>query len=177
LEIYEEKIGGDVLAIAHNGNVSNAIMFPVIEPFAGKAIDLAYAEARGRWEPLDEATQMKGDGETNPFLSPNDEFADFEKWDRGNLDLSAPKTDDKLQFEYARSALRTGLQQEALLGVNPCKSGMIGSTGAHTGLAAVEENNYFGKVAAEEPNPERRSGAFISGAAGTIMGWEPASAG
>ena len=85
---YEEKTGGDILAIAHNGNLCNGIMFPMIESFTGKKIDREYAENRMRWEPLYEVTQIKGDGETHPFLSPNDEFANFERWDKGNLDLS-----------------------------------------------------------------------------------------
>ena len=135
-----------MLAIAHNGNLSNGRMFPIIESFTGKPIDREYAEARARWELLYEATQIKGDGETHPFLSPNDEFANFERWDKGNLDLSELKTPDMLEFEYARSALKNGLKLEQELGVNPYKFGMIGSTDAHTGLAAVEEDNFFGKT-------------------------------
>ena len=89
---YEEKTGGDVLAIAHNGNLSNGRMFPIIESFTGKPVDREYAEKRAKWERLYEATQIKGDGETHPFLSPNDEFANFERWDKGNLDLSEPRS-------------------------------------------------------------------------------------
>ena len=106
-QAYEDKTGGDVLAIAHNGNLSNGRMFPIIESFTGKPIDREYAETRAKWERLYEATQIKGDGETHPFLSPNDEFANFERWDKGNLDLSELKTPEMLQFEYARSALKT----------------------------------------------------------------------
>ena len=106
---YEEKTGGDILAIAHNGNLSNGIMFPMVESFTGKPIDKEYAETRAKWEPLYEATQIKGDGETHPFLSPNDEFANFERWDKGNLDLSVLKKPEMLQFEYAREALKNGL--------------------------------------------------------------------
>ena len=96
METYEEKTGGDVLAVAHNGNLSNGIMFPVVEAF-GKKLDRAYAETRAKWEPLYETTQTKGDGEAHPFLSPNDEFADFETWDKGNLDPGTEaKTDDML---------------------------------------------------------------------------------
>ena len=99
---YEEKTGGDVLAIAHNGNLSNGRMFPFVEAF-GKKLDRDYAETRARWERLYEVTQTKGTGEAHPFLSPNDEFANFEIWDKGNLDGSVPKTRDMLEFEYARS--------------------------------------------------------------------------
>ena len=152
---YEDKTGGQVLAIPHNGNLSNGIMFPTIDTFTGKPFDRAYAETRAKWEPLYEATQIKGDGEAHPFLSPNDEFADYETWDKGNLDLSAPKDNDMLQYEYARTALQTGLQLEQELGVNPYKFGMIGSTDSHTGLATAEEENFFGKHSGTEPSAER----------------------
>jgi Protein of unknown function (DUF3604) len=174
---YEESTGGDVLAIAHNGNLSNGRMFPIIESFTGKPVDQAYAETRARWEPLYEATQIKGDGEAHPFLSPNDEFADYETWDKGNLDLSELKRPEMLEFEYARSALRNGLRLEQELGVNPYKFGMIGSTDAHTGLAAVEEENFFGKTSSTEPSPERGSNPFIKVGDAVIMDWEMAASG
>ena len=159
---YEAKTGGDVLAIAHNGNVSNGLMFPFIQPFTDKPVDQQYAEARHRWEPVYEVTQMKGDGEAHPFLSPNDEFANFEKWDKGNLDMSEAKKPEMLEHEYARSGLKLGLQMEKKFGVNPFKFGMIGSTDAHTGLAAVEEDNFWGKVAPMEPNPDRLTNTFVN---------------
>ena len=137
-----------MLAIPHNGNLSNGRMFPMIESFTGKPIDREYAETRARWERLYEATQIKGDGETHPFLSPNDEFANFERWDKGNLDLSELKKPEMLQYEYARSALKLGLKLEQELGINPYKFGMIGSTDAHTGLATADEDNFFGKTSA-----------------------------
>jgi hypothetical protein len=152
---YEKRTGGKILAIPHNGNLSNGIMFPVLDTFTGKSFDRAYAETRAKWEPLYEVTQIKGDGEAHPFLSPNDEFADYETWDQGNLDLSVVKEDDMLQYEYARSALQIGLQLEQELGVNPFKFGMIGSTDSHTALATAEEENFFGKHSGAEPGPER----------------------
>jgi len=155
MNAYEEKTGGQVLAIAHNGNLSNGIMFPVVDTFTGKPLDRDYAETRSRWEPLYEATQIKGDGEAHPLLSPNDEFADYETWDQGNLDLSVAKTNDMLQYEYARTALQTGLQLEQKIGVNPYKFGMIGSTDSHTGLATAQEDNFFGKHSGSEPGPKR----------------------
>jgi len=155
MQSYEEQSGGRLLAIAHNGNLSNGIMFPIVDSFSGKPFDRAYAETRRRWEPLYEATQIKGDGETHPFLSPNDEFADYETWDQGNLDLSELKKDEMLQYEYARSALQVGLGLEDELGVNPYKFGMIGSTDSHTGLATAEEENFFGKHSGAEPGPKR----------------------
>jgi hypothetical protein len=155
MEAYEQKTTGRMLAIAHNGNLSNGIMFPIVDSFTGRPLDRAYVETCAKWEPIYEVTQIKGDGETHPFLSPNDEFADYETWDQGNLDLSVPKQDDMLQYEYARSALAIGLQLEQKLGVNPYKFGMIGSTDSHTGLATAEENNFFGKHSGAEPSPER----------------------
>lgn len=152
---YEDKTGGQMLAIPHNGNLSNGIMFPALDTFTGRSFDRAYAETRAKWEPLYEATQIKGDGEAHPFLSPDDEFADYETWDQGNLDLSVSKKKDMLQYEYARSALQIGLQLQRELGVNPYKFGMIGSTDSHTALATAEEENFFGKHSGVEPGPER----------------------
>lgn len=175
---YEAKTGGNVLAIAHNGNLSNGRMFPIVEDF-GKKINRAYAEERIKWERLYEVTQTKGDGEAHPFLSPNDEFADFETWDKGNLDGSAVKTQDMLQFEYARHALKNGLLLEQRLGVNPYKFGMVGSTDSHTGLATTEEENFFGKVAAQEPSPERMMKPFFDNpkTGVRVMDWEVSSSG
>ncbi|MBA5800701.1 DUF3604 domain-containing protein [Rhizobium changzhiense] len=176
---YEEKTGGKLLAIAHNGNLSNGTMFPIIESFTGKEIDREYAEQRARWEVLYEATQMKGDGETHPLLSPNDEFANFERWDKGNLDLSEKKTPEMLQFEYLRSALQNGLKLEAKLGVNPYKFGLVGSTDSHTGLATADDDNFFGKTATAEPSPERTSKPFMANAklGLKIMDWEMTASG
>jgi len=155
MQRYEDKTGGRILAIAHNGNLSNGIMFPRVESFGRKGADRRYAETRARWEPLYEATQIKGDGETHPFLSPDDEFADYETWDQGNLDLSVPKQDEMLEFEYARSGLGIGLQIGSRVGINPYKFGMIGSTDSHTALATAEEDNFFGKHSGAEPSPKR----------------------
>ena len=175
---YEEKTNGNVLAIAHNGNLSNGLMFPIVEAF-GRPVDRAYAQERAKWERLYETTQTKGTGESHPFLSPNDEFADFEIWDKGNLDLSAVKTKEMLQFEYTRSALKNGLLLEQKLGVNPYKFGLVGSSDAHTGLTAMEEDNFFGKTAPQEPSPERLTKTFVndpkSGA--KIMDWEVGASG
>jgi hypothetical protein len=177
LQAYEDKTGGQVLAIAHNGNLSNGIMFPEIDSFTGKAITREYAETRGRWERLYEATQMKGDGEAHPFLSPDDEFADYETWDKFNLNLSVPKEKDMLQYEYARTALQVGLQLEAKLGTNPYKFGMIGSTDTHTGLAAAEENNFFGKHSGTEPNAKRMEHPVGCFGGNCILGWSQSASG
>ena len=177
LEEYETKTGGDVLAIAHNGNLANGIMFPMTAQYDGRKLDDEYVQTRAKWEPLYEATQIKGDGETHPFLSPDDEFADYETWDIGNLDVSEAKTDEMLAGEYAREALKRGLALEERLGTNPYKFGMIGSTDSHTSLAAVEEDNFFGKHSGAEPDPERMMHPFMSNENGTIMGWQQVSSG
>jgi hypothetical protein len=174
---YEEKTGGNVLAIAHNGNLSNGRMFPLIESFTGKPVDREYAEARARWERLYETTQIKGDGETHPFLSKNDEFAAFERWDRCNLDGSVAKKDEMLEFEYTRSALKNGLKLEKELGTNPYKFGLVGSTDSHTGLSTAEQDNFFGKTSSSEPSAERWSHPFIKTETATIFGWETVASG
>jgi Protein of unknown function (DUF3604) len=178
MDAYEKKTGGSVLAIAHNGNLSNGTMFPIVEAF-GKAIDREYVETRAKWERLYEATQTKGDGEAHPFLSPNDEFADYEKWDKGNLDGSQAKTKEMLEFEYARSALKNGLKLEAKLGTNPYKFGLVGSSDAHTGLAAMEEDNFFGKTTPQEPSSHRMTATFMNNAKTgvKIMDWEVLASG
>jgi hypothetical protein len=178
MEAYEKKTGGNVLAIAHNGNLSSGLMFPTVEQF-GKPVDKEYATNRAKWERLYEATQTKGDGETHPFLSPNDEFADFERWDKGNLDGSVAKKKEMLEFEYVRSAYKNGLMLEAKLGVNPYKFGLVSGSDAHTGLTAMEEDNFFGKVTPMEPSPERLHGTFVKNAQTgvTIMDWEVCAGG
>jgi len=157
---YEEETGGNVLAIAHNGNLSNGMMFAETTN-SGKPLSASYAKERILREPLYEITQMKGDGEAHPFLSPNDEFADYENWDKGNLDLSVPKTNEMLQYEYGRSALKLGLKHKVNLGVNPFKFGFIGSTDSHTSLATADENNFFGKASNVEPSAERAEHSFV----------------
>jgi Protein of unknown function (DUF3604) len=150
---YEEMTGGRLLAIPHNGNLSNGLMFDDVTLTTKKPIDRDYAERRTRWEPLYEVTQMKGDGEAHPSLSPTDEFADFETWDKGSFGRQR-KTPDMLPREYAREAYKRGLAYEARLGANPFKFGMVGSTDAHTSLSTTEEDNFFGKVVLLEPTAD-----------------------
>ena len=178
MDAYETKTGGSVLAIAHNGNLSNGLMFPVIEAF-GKKLDREYVQTRARWERLYETTQTKGTGESHPYLSPNDEFADFEIWDKGNLDGSVAKKKEMLEFEYARSALKNGLKLEQQLGTNPYKFGLVGSSDAHTGLSAMEEDNFFGKTTPQEPSPERLTNKFFDNPTTgvKIMDWEVGASG
>ena len=170
LENYEKTTGGTALALAHNGNLSNGIMFPVDAQYTGRKIDAEYARLRARWEPMYEITQIKGDGEAHPFLSPDDAFADYETWDVGNLDLSEAKAQGMLQYEYAREALKNGLLLEQRHGTNPYKFGLVGSTDSHTALAAVEEENFFGKATNAEPKPGRMSHPFAENENGAFRG-------
>ncbi len=176
LALYEEQTGGQVLAIPHNGNLSNGLMFPVAERLHGRPVDADYLERRARWEPVVEVTQIKGDGETHPLLSPDDEFADYESWDLGNFE-GVPKTPDMLPYEYARTALRSGLQLERSNGTNPYRFGMIGSTDSHTALATAAENNFFGKHSGVEPGPQRWKHIVGRAGEGMVKGWQMASSG
>ena len=155
---YEENTGGQILAIPHNGNISNGQMYAQV--IKGSDMTADYAERRARWEPLMEATQEKGDGEAHPFLSPNDEFADFGTWDFGDS-FGNPKEDWMLQYEYARSTLKNGIRLEDKLGANPFKYGMIGSTDNHVSMTTTREENYFGKLPSEDPSPDRYKGVFL----------------
>jgi len=157
---YEDKIGGQILAIPHNGNLSNGLMFNG-KTSDGKRMTRDYAENRSRWEPLHEVSQVKGDEETHPLLSPEDEFADFETWDVSNIDGSAGKDDEMLQYEYARSALKLGLQLGERLGVNPYKFGMSAASDTHTALSTTREENFFGKYKHTEPSPDRHNTEVI----------------
>ena len=170
LEDYEKKTGGRAFAISHNGNLSNGWLFPTEITYAGGKVDKNYVNLRAKWEPLYEVTQIKGDGETHPVLSPNDEFANYGTWDVGNLDLTELKTDDMLQREYAREALKNGLKLEKKLGTNPYKFGLVGATDSHTGLSTAEEENFFGKSTSVEPSKDRVSHPFIKSEQGEISG-------
>jgi len=174
---YEQVTGGQVLAVAHNGNLSNGTMFPVEKQFTRRNLNEEYVEQRARWEPMYEATQIKGDGEAHPFLSPDDEFADYETWDFANLNASRMKEDSMLEFEYARSALKNGLALERKFGTNPYRFGMIGSTDSHTGLATAEEENFFGKHSGVEPEPGRMQHVVAQFGDFRLEAWEMAASG
>jgi hypothetical protein len=163
LVAYEENTGGRVLAIPHNGNLSNGMMF-MLETFAGKRFNKDYAQRRQRFERVVEVTQPKGTGEAHPLLSPDDEFADFELMDKSNLTGTVAKTPEMIKTEYAREALKLGLAEEARVGVNPFKFGMIGSTDSHNAIPSTREENWFGKIHFVEPSPHRRDGFFIESA-------------
>ena len=154
MDAYATKTGGSVLAIPHNPNLSVGIMFAA-ETLEGKPMDRAYAEARISHEPLMEVTQVKGDSETHPFLSPTDEFADFERWWSVDFGTQVPASNSTLAGSHARSALRLGLELDAKLGANPYQFGMIGGSDNHTGVISEREDNFFGEFANGLPSPER----------------------
>ena len=157
---YEKHIGGQVLAIPHNGNLSNGLMFAE-KTFNGEKLSREYGEKRARWEPIIEVSQVKGDGETHPLLSTRDEFADYETWDASNLSGSAGKEPEMLQYEYARSALKLGLAIGKETGANPYKFGLSAATDSHTGLSTTREENFFGKYRKTEPSPNRHDQEVI----------------
>jgi hypothetical protein len=172
---YEKKTGGQVLAIPHNGNMSNGRMFEE-KQFDGSPMTKEWAEMRARYEPLFEVTQIKGQSESHPSLSPNDEFAAWDLWDRGNLVLE-PKPEGALKTEYWREALKSGLRIQGQLGANPFRYGANGATDTHTGLSTTEEDNFYGKFKTLEPGAERWSFPVIEGTTGNYIGWEQAAAG
>ncbi len=176
---YEEKTGGRVLAIPHNPNISNGLMFA--ETMSnGDPITSEYAEKRALWEPLMEITQAKGDSEAHPFLSTEDEFADFETWDFGNAGSpTTPKENRMLQYEYARSALKWGLKHEQNLGVNPFKFGIVGGTDSHVSLSTTREENFFGKLPNLLPGPERTKEAMVVKEDGSaaVSSWHTSASG
>jgi len=179
LDSFQNETGAELLAIPHNGNLSNGRLYSV-ETFDGQPLTKEIAELRASIEPLIEVTQIKGDGEAHPFLSPNDEFADYETWDRSNLDGTEAKTKDMLQYEYAREALKTGLMLEDKVGINPYKVGMIGSTDSHTSMATAEEDNFFGKHSGVEPEPHRWEHMVIESPDNPefdVLGWQQAASG
>ncbi|MDG2461042.1 MAG: DUF3604 domain-containing protein [Luminiphilus sp.] len=176
---YEQSTGGEALSIPHNGNLSNGLMWDTVT-YNGDTINSDYAERRMRWEPIAEVTQIKGDSETHPSLSPGDPFADFERWDEFNISNTTKTTTDMYPGSYARSALKRGLSLERNAGANPYAFGMIGSTDDHTSLATAEEDNFFGKFANSEPGvrtgDSRMAGLNADwelGASGLAAVWAP----
>ncbi len=180
MQAYEDKTGGNVLAIPHNGNMSNGLMFAERD-HNGNPLTEDYAKRRQLWEPIYEVSQVKGTSETHPEISPGDDFADFEVkgWDKANLDVSFKKPSDDearkamYEHEYARPALKNGLKLEASLGANPFKFGLTGATDSHIALPAVEENSYMGKFVHEAPSAHRAVDKVKEGR----FGWNYGSSG
>lgn len=178
MEAYEQATGGKVLAIPHNSNLSNGMMFMMTDSKGGP-MSADYARRRGEYEPLVEITQTKGDSESYPFLSPNDEFSGYGAagWEIGNISLTAPTTNAMRGGNYVREALKRGLDIEQRTGINPYRVGVIGSTDSHTGLATADENNYFGKHPGAEPSPTRVEAPLNMGPNPGRFGWNYLSSG
>lgn len=177
---YEEKTGGKLLAIPHNANLSNGRMFELVD-FGGNPLSKDYAERRARWETVQEIIQTKGNSETHPTLAPNDEFAGdmgIAGWEYGNLTLEdKPETPEMRPTMYLRAGLLRGLELDSKLGINPFKFGFVGSTDVHSGLTAIEEDNFFGKFLSQEPNPERWSTVAKKAFGTTRYDWQYLAAG
>ena len=179
LSDYEEKTGGEVLSIPHNSNLSNGFMF-ALKDDNGRQLSTEYAKVRSRWEPLLEITQIKGDSETHPVLSPSDEFSDYETWNGWGGPAGGAEEEgwkQRKQHEYARSALKLGLGQQATLGVNPFKFGVIGSTDSHTSLATADEDNFWGKFSLDEPSKYRLNKSEKEDGGLGQIGWGYAASG
>ena len=158
MDAYERDTGGQSLAIPHNSNISNGLMFELTGPDGGP-MTAEYARRRAQHEPVVEVTQIKGDSESHPFLSPNDEFASFgiTGWDKSNLNTQIATTPDMYGGNYVREALKRGLTIEQQTGANPYAFGLIGSTDSHTAFATGDEDNFFGKHSGVEPNDKERA--------------------
>jgi hypothetical protein len=179
MDAYEKKTGGKLLAIPHNGNLSNGRMFALVD-FEGNPLSKGYAQRRARWEPLQEMMQTKGASETHPTLSPNDEFADYgiAGWEYGNLTLEGePETPEMRPYMYLRGGLMNGLALERQLGTNPFQFGFIGGTDVHNSLTAIDEDNFFGKHVNQEPHPERWKHVSKQGFGKTRYTWQYTAAG
>ena len=179
MDAYEKKTGGRLLSIAHNANLSNGRMFESVD-FAGKPLTKDYAERRARFDVLQEMMQTKGNSETHPLLSPNDEFANFgiAGWEYGNLTLEGkPLSREMMPTNYLRPGLAQGLMHEQKLGVNPFKFGFIGGTDVHNSLTSIEEDNFYGKHIDQEPSPNRWEHESKKGFGKTRYNWQYTAAG
>ena len=172
MDAYEKKTGGKTLAIPHNSNMSNGRMFMLTDP-SGGPMSAEYARRRAAHEPVVEITQIKGDSEAHPFMSPNDEFAGYGTagWEIGDLMMVERTTPEMQPGSYVREALKRGLMIQQRTGVNPYQFGVIGSTDSHTSLSTADENNYFGKHSGVEPNPKRAAEAQNLGTRQGRFGW------
>ncbi len=176
LERYIETTGSGVISIPHNSNLSGGKMF-ASKTFNGYPLTKGYALTRSSLEPIVEVTQIKGDSETHPLVSPDDEFASFEDawWDVVSSyrykDSSSISEEKIAERSFVRGALKTGLNQRVDVAVNPFKFGVIGSTDSHTGLATANEKNFWGKMATDQPNPFRAARSSISSASGYAAIW------
>ncbi len=159
----QREDGIELLAISHNANVSDGLMYPTEVDFKGRPIDKAWAESRMRNERLIEMKQIKGASETHPLLSPTDEFANFEimSYLLGDPQGKFPK----IPGSYARDALKNGLAMKESLGINPYKFGFLSGSDSHNAAAPYRQDNFFGgHGAADGGLKERMAGHLFAGA-------------
>jgi hypothetical protein len=159
----QRRAGNEVLAISHNANLSDGIMFPLDVDSKGRPIDAAWARDRMNNEPLSEITQLKGTSETHPSLSPNDEFAGFEIL---NYLFGGVERAPRIHGSYIREAYQNGLAMQDTGGYNPYKFGVVGASDTHDTAAAYEQSNYFGGHGLLDATPQARlSGQKTAGVA------------
>ena len=137
----QRQTGNELLAISHNANLSDGIMFPLDVDSKGRPIDAAWAQDRMNNEPLSEITQLKGTSETHPSLSPNDEFANFEIL---NYLLGGATRTPKIHGSYIREAYQNGLGMQEARGYNPYKFGVVGASDSHDTAVAYNAATFFG---------------------------------
>jgi hypothetical protein len=162
----QRKAGNELLAISHNANLSDGWMYPIDVDSFGRPIDAAWAASRDRNERLVEIKQIKGQSETHPLLSPNDEFASYEIL---SALLGMPATVgrvDRIQGSYGRQALKDGLTMQDVRGYNPYKFGMAGGSDSHNTGSPYRQDNFYGGHAQIDGTVERRMAGVL--AFGTI---------
>lgn len=170
LDLTSGATGADFIAIPHNSNISKGYMFGTTT-LRGEPLSRDYAASRSRWEPVAEITQIKGDSETHPDLSPDDDFADFETYPYYIQRKPTPYV--AAAGDYLRPALGRGLVLARELGQNPYRLGLIGSTDAHTGLSSAEEDNFHGKLALDSI-PDNKE---VTWGRGGTAGWAMSASG
>jgi hypothetical protein len=149
----QRATGNDVIAISHNGNLSNGALYPRTATSLGQPIDRAYADERMRNEPVTEINQVKGQSETTPFLSPDDEFANFNVFVWLLLGAKGVPTN---YGSYIRLALRDGIAMQGALGFNPYKFGMVAGSDSHSAASSYRQDNYFGEHGTIDDTAEKR---------------------
>ena len=158
----QRQAGHELLAISHNANLSDGLMFPTEVDSRGRPLDAAWSEARMRNERLTEVKQIKGQSETHPLLSPHDEFANFEVLDY--LLFVEQKRPIKLHGSYIREALENGLAIKDSRGCNPYKVGFVGGSDSHDTGSPYRQTNFFGAHGSIDGGlKERMSGVNMVG--------------
>lgn len=172
--------GIDTFAIPHNSNLSNGNMFAMNKFEEGRLtspIDARYAKRQMENEPLFEIHQTKGNSETHPWLSPNDEFAKFEVFPN-LISTNTPASVD--QYSYIRQGLVNGMKLETELGYNPYKMGIVAGADVHSGLQGNEEWDWKGAHGSSDDTPKKRldttpnpsgEAGFVVSSAGTTAVW------